>query len=450
LTLAYDAGRLEGAWKAADIAYPAPRQAYDSPNWVPSDRPVRLGDIVDHRQLSGMALKDVVQVPFRVAPDLFFKNVIGAPLSLRIERAPDTWIESKSSKMYIGLNGARISDVQMEARLKVLSRLKEWLIPGPTDSRLSHVFLPSYQLFSSNLLELSFDLRALPDADCFNLDWSERTGIDPNSFVDFSTAMHFVALPNLALFANSGFPFTKYADLATTAFVLPDQPSPQDAQAVLNVVGSLAYLTGVSPLRHLVVRGSEVEGVADRDLIVIGTRDTQPLHRQWEGNAAVRETAGGDLTPQSPMTWIERFVQPRDWREPSKQGNALELARAHKQKPSGTISSYWSPLNNDRLVIALAGTTPSALVDVASALRNVDLNSLIQGDYFYLSEGDAGFFSSGRRKFVGELTIWNKIQWVIGAYGFGAFIAAAISILLMTFSVLRLAQYRASRRLGMT
>jgi hypothetical protein len=259
--------------------------------------------------------------------------------------------------------------------------------------------------------------------------------------------MHFVGLPNLALFSNSGFPFTKFADLATTAFVVPDQLSPHDVQAVLSVVGHIAYLTGVAPYRHSVVSAGRVESAANRDLIVIGTHSTQPLHREWEQSAAAREV-NGDYQPVSPMTWLERFLQPRDWREPSRQGNALELARLHKQRPAGTISSFWSPLDNDRLVVALAGTTPGALVDVASALRNVDMSSLIQGDFFYLSEGDAGFFSSGRRKFVGELTLWNKIQWVIGAYGFASFIATCISVLLLAFCVLGLARHRAAKRLG--
>ncbi len=51
-----------------------------------------------------------------------------------------------------------------------------------------------------------FELRAKADADCEMLDWSDRTGIDPNSTIDLSRVAHFAAFPNLALFANAGFP----------------------------------------------------------------------------------------------------------------------------------------------------------------------------------------------------------------------------------------------------
>ncbi len=446
ITLAHGTSPLSGPWVNATAATPPPRRPYDAPNWVPSDRPVRLGDLMDARGLSGPALKDAIQVPFRTAPDLFFKNVIGAPFSLRIERAPDSWIESKNSRMYIAFNSARVGEIQMEARLKVLSRLKEWLVPGPTDSRLTNVFLPSYQLFSSNELNMTFDLRAKPDADCYNLDWSEQTGIDPNSYMDFSSAMHFTALPNLALFANSGFPFSKFADLANTAFILPDTISADDAHAVLNMTGHVAHTTGVAPIRHVVATSSRLPGVADRDLVVIGSDATQPLHQKWESAAAIR-MQGEALVPIAPMNRVERFIQPRDWREPSEQGTAQAVAKRQAGKAYGYISSYWSPVSPKRLVVAIGGSTGGAVVDVANAFRNIDMNYLIQGDYFFLSEGIAGFYSSGRRQFVGELTFWNKFQWVIGAYGFAAFIATIVGILFIAFSIWRLSLIRGRRRL---
>ena len=447
-TLAFGTAPMAGPWVTATAAPPPPRRPYDSPNWVPSDRPIRLGDIVEARALSGPALKDAIQIPFRTAPDLFFKNVIGAPLSLRIERAPDSWIESKNSRMYIGLNTASVGEIQMEARLKVLSRLKEWLVPGPVDSRLSNVFLPSYRLFSSNELVMTFDLRAKPDADCYNLDWSDQTGIDPNSFMDFSTGMHFTALPNLALFANSGFPFSKFADLANSAFVLPDVVTAEDVHAVLNMAGHVAHTTGIPANRHVVTTASRLSMVADRDLIVIGSDAAQPLHKKWESYAAIR-LQGDGLVPISPMNRLERFIQPRDWREPSEQGSAEAVAKRQAGKPYGYVSSYWSPVSPKRLVVAIGGSSGATVVDAANAFRNTDMNSLIQGDFFFLSEGIAGFYSSGRRQFVGELTFWNKFQWVIGAYGFAAFIATIGGILLIAFSIWRLSLIRGRRRLTM-
>jgi cellulose synthase (UDP-forming) len=49
--------------------------------------------------------------------------------------------------------------------------------------------------------------------------------VDQDSLLDLSTAYHFTSLPNLAFFVNSGFPFTRLADLSETAVVSPQQPS---------------------------------------------------------------------------------------------------------------------------------------------------------------------------------------------------------------------------------
>lgn len=62
----------------------------------------------------------------------------------------------------------------------MLSRLKEWLFPGKAEDRVSQVLLPGFQLASQNHLDFRFELRAKADADCEMLDWSDRTGIDPD------------------------------------------------------------------------------------------------------------------------------------------------------------------------------------------------------------------------------------------------------------------------------
>ncbi len=44
-----------------------------------------------------------------------------------------------------------------------------------------------------------------------------RGAIDPTSTVDISKFPHYMAMPELAAYANSGFPFSRLADLARTA-----------------------------------------------------------------------------------------------------------------------------------------------------------------------------------------------------------------------------------------
>ena len=160
--------------------------------------------------------------------------------------------------------------------------MKRWLFPGKSDDRVSQVILPGYQLFSANRLDFQFDLRANQNADCASLEWSDRTGVDQNSSIDLTRVAHFAAFPNLALFANAGFPFTRFADLSDTAFVLAAAPSADEVEALLNLWGKIADAAGLPATRYAVVSAEHVDTVADRNLIVLRLDSFQPLLRQWE------------------------------------------------------------------------------------------------------------------------------------------------------------------------
>ena len=162
-TLAVAPGRLTGGWSAAREALPAERKAYDAPRWISISRPVRLGELVGPSTLNGRRIVDLPQVGFRTAPDLFFGALSGGTMYLRIHRADDTWIDVGESRVIVDLNRKTVGEVPLEPKLKVLSRLKEWLFPSRAEERVSQVLLPGYQLSSANRLDFRFELKAKPD-----------------------------------------------------------------------------------------------------------------------------------------------------------------------------------------------------------------------------------------------------------------------------------------------
>jgi cellulose synthase operon protein B len=445
-TLALGTSRLSGGWSEAREGLRPLRKPYDAPAWISTDHPVRLGDLTSPAALNGLRIADAPQVSFRTAPDLFFGALSGGSLYLRLRRADDSWIDAGASRVFIDLNGRSVGEVPMEAKLKVLSRLKEWLFPGKADDRVSPVILPGYQLFSANRLVFNFDLRAKPTADCDALEWSDRTGIDPDSVIDLTRVAHFAAFPNLALFANSGFPFTRLADLSDTAFVLPKAPSTDEVQAFLNMLGQIADATGLPATRFVVTSAEQVNSVADRNLIVIGLVSSQPLLRQWDTYNSIRISGTGILTAPR-LNFLQRLVQPFDPRAPSFSEAAVELAKASLGKPYAYLSSYWSPLDANRIVVAVGATDGTALVELTKQMGDPDLASRIQGDFFFLSGGKGEYFTSGRRTFVGILPIWWKIQWLVGSFGLAAFACVIFAIVFLAAAIHRFAPYQANRRL---
>ena len=446
-TLALDAARLTGGWSQARMAPPPPRQPYDAPEWISTDHPVRLGDLVPVSALNGRRISDAPQVVFRTAPDLFFGALSAGTLRLRLHRADDTWINAGDSRVFITLNERVVGEVPMEPKLKVLSRLKEWLFPGKADDRVSPVLLPGYQLFSSNILQFMFDLRATGDSDCSGLDWSDRTGIDPNSSIDLTRVAHFAAFPNLALFANSGFPFTRLADLSDTAFVLSDAPSAEEVQALLNLLGQFADATGLPATRYAIVTADRVDTVADRNLIVLGLNETHPLLRQWERYFSVHITSSG-VTTAPGLNLLQRLVQPFDPRSPYYEGAAVELARANLGKPYAYLASFWSPLASNKLVVAVGATQASFLVEMTKQMEEPQLSAKIQGDFFLFTEGKGEFYTSRVRKFVGELPIWWRIQWLAGSFGLAAFGCVICAIILFAVVIQRFSVHRTARLLA--
>ena len=218
---------------------------------------------------------------------------------------------------------------------------------------------------------------------------------------------------------------------------------------MLNLLGMMADATGVAATRFDVVDASHVDGAGDRNLVVVGLESSQPLLKAWEANNTVH------ITPTSvaalpPPTVVQRFLQPDNPRAPYYRGAALELARANLGKPFAYLSSFWSPLNQDRLVVMMGGTDGSTLLDLSKQLNGLEAVSNIQGDFYYFVNGKGEFYSSGRWKFVGGLPIWWRIQWLTGSFGVLAFIFVICAIFVFAATIERFAAHRANRLLGGT
>src|SRR5262249_39660475 len=104
---------------------------------------------------------------------------------------------------------------------------------------------------------------------------------------------HFTELPNLTYFINSGFPFTRMADLSETAVVLPSQPSSMEISAFLNLMGELGSWTFQPVNRVTVLRATELSEPVDKDLLVIGTLAQLPAAAGLLSRSPYRLDANG-------------------------------------------------------------------------------------------------------------------------------------------------------------
>src|SRR4029077_18728509 len=96
------------------------------------------------------------------------------------------------------------------------------------------------------------------------------------------------------------------------------------------------------------------------------------------------------------------------------------LAKASIGKPYPDMASFWSPLSGNRIVVAIGANQGAALVELSKQMEDPVVASKIQGDFFFFSDGKGEFYTSDRRKFVGELPLWWKVQWLAGSFWIGA------------------------------
>ncbi len=110
----------------------------------------------------------------------------------------------------------------------------------------------------------------------------------PISNLNLDGIPHFVVMPRLELFANSGFPFTRLADLAETAVVLPDTPDADQIETYLESLAFFGARTGYPGLRVTVLSPAQAVGMKHKDLLVFTGVGRADLPAAWENSAALQ------------------------------------------------------------------------------------------------------------------------------------------------------------------
>jgi cellulose synthase (UDP-forming) len=108
-----------------------------------------------------------------------------------------------------------------------------------------------------------------------------------DSYLDIRDIPHWVAMPNLEIFANAGYPFTRKADLADTVVVLPDVPTTDELEMFLTMMGHFGAQTGYPVLRVGVTNAHGMTNTSDKDYLVMGTVEDQPALQKLDPSLPV-------------------------------------------------------------------------------------------------------------------------------------------------------------------
>lgn len=406
----------------------APRKPYDAPNWLPSDRPIKLGELMPANKLnvSGYDPGDIT-VPLNLPPDLFSWREDGVPLNLKYRYTPQE--RSNNSSIMVSLNDTLIKAEPLPSIENLNNSIVSRLTGGDdTISREAHVYLPLNSVALQSRLQLRYMFDYLKQGECGDIIIDNMRGsIDPESTLDFSGYDHFMAMPNLGVFKDSGFPFTRLADLSQTAVVLADQPSTEDVSAYLSVLGRFGESTGYPATGVSVIHAAQIASAADKDILVMSSGSDQPSLKQW----ADRLPISGN-TQQQGFELSDLAFRLRDWMSPDPDENQrrARVAMAFSSDARSTfLTGFESPLHKGRSVVLISSGQPGGMSDVARALSSSDK---VQGSLVVVRGDSVEALVAEQKYYVGDLGPIKYVQWLMSRNVLWLLLVVAVGVVLVT------------------
>jgi cellulose synthase (UDP-forming) len=439
--LATSTGTLGGQFASVDGARPPVTDRYQAPRWLRTDRPVQLGEIVRPLTLQGQGLPPgPLTAAFRLAPDLFFWPRTGARLDLGYTYPSAPWLDRQRSRLDLSLNGQYLHTFRLTDGL--------WArLMGASDSVSHHAtgnaVLPSYALYGQNEISLFYDLQVADKRHCTGtLPTNVKVGIDPTSTIDLRGVHHAAPMPDLALLAGAGFPFTRTPDLGETVALLPPNPTSSEIEAFLALMGRLGDATGAAPTRLTVLQSVDADQMEGKDILVVGRAalagsaalfSGAPIH--WDGTRM-------QLAARSRIRKAWDFVGPA----PMLGTPPVDQSLLATDSFAG-IAGFRSPFDPDHSVVAFVATHPDDLPDLVYSLSDRTINASVQGDLALLTGDRMRSFRVGSTYWSGSLPWWLKTAYWLSQHPLLLALAAVLAAILASIPAYALLKAQQQRRL---
>lgn len=431
--LALDAAAFSGTYVAVgkDVSS-AQRKPYDAPAWLPSDRPVRLGELAPPTALQVHAYyPDAIRLNLRLPPDTYLWHNEGADFDLRLRsvRLP----EQRNSSLDISVNNAFVQSFALDDTPLTGSGAR--MVP-----RRENLHLPAALLQGRTQLAMTYYFDVLRRGTCLNLPPNNLEGaIDPESTLDISHFPHYAALPNLASFASLGFPYTRLADLSETAVLLSANAGTDELNLYLAVMGRMGESTGYPAVRVTVATPETLDTVAGKDLIAIQSGPNQSLMTRWK-DAMPLVTVNGERQLHEPR---DRMRLQYRWAEEDLLPPYTDAGTVHLSSGNGLamLMGFESPISSGRSVVYFYADRPADLRKMTDLITDFDRLPSIMGDFVFVDDKSIQHARVAATYYVGSLPWWSRVRWLLSDQP----LVLALLTLVVVFA-LGLLAYRPLRR----
>jgi cellulose synthase (UDP-forming) len=381
------------------LALPAKQAPDAAPRWARTDQTIPLWDYATAGQLQGDGTAPL-NVYFRIPPDLYYET--GSDNAL-------LHLAYRYNAIPIG----PISSLQVRINSAFLGSTP--LIPGQHASRTTTTDVPvpvvNLRPFS-NTLSFDYTFQLAHKQNCDNTTPINLQGsILRDSYLDLRAYPHWTPLPNLEIFSNAGFPFTRLADLSGTTVVLPPTPSEQEIETFVTLMGHFGRQTGFPGLRVTVAGPDALQNGAATDFLIIGAGDDQPAFEKLglhlpvslgSGQIQVHDTAGFFVSLLHNAWWK---LRPNDHTESD------ELTAGGT--PDAVIEGIESPYDiaGSRSIVAIHLKDASTFEPFMDTFLNVQQSSEVSGSVSVLHGTEFRSFRVGFEVYyVGVLPWFTQLR----------------------------------------
>lgn len=434
-----------------DFKQITPRKPYDAPNWLSSERPVKFGELQDAARLNVSGYSpDLIRVNFQIPPDLFSWRSPGIPINLKYRYTARP--ENDKSTLNINSNEQFLRSLALRAARheapSPLGRVVEKFTPNTELLPAENFFhVPLFKLPARSQLQFHYYYEIKKEGFCKDVPLDNVRGtVEPDSTIDITGFPHFLGMPDLAAFGNSGFPFSRMADLSETAVVLPEKPQLEDYATYLALMGLIGNATGYPGHAVTVAMGSEqLEKLGNKDLLVVASGSNSPLLEQWATNlpfSLKSNSKGFRLSDYAShlLNWWDPDL--RDRAKPGR--NEIVFSSA---STDAVIAGFESPLKGGRSVVLLASNQPAGLEQAIHALLTPDLLKQIQGSAAVIRGKQVDSLVADQSYYIGSLGFFTYIQWWFSRHPLALILFGVLAAVLVAFMLYSALRARAHMRL---
>lgn len=423
-----------------------PREPYDAPRYVPTNRAVKFAELLDYpTQLEVDAETPTTRLNLRLPPDLFSWAGKNIDLSLKYRyTAPSKW---NDSILTVTINDNLLQSLRLPPRSEQDSNRFSLNLLSQQDLIAEEALqIPAFRVASNNQLAFSFYFAEEGQRSCSGEPLNARGSLDPESTVDFSDLPHYIQMPNLAAFANGGYPFSIYADMSDTAVVLPNSPSASEIKAFLNVSGLFGQWTGLAATELSVTTADSLEAVKDKHLLSLGAVDRQTWLEPYQMALPMRlEETKREVGNWSAVKAIDDMINPP--LDPIDNNKPYGSALLSTTGALGAIMGFESPFSEGKAVIVLTGTDEPSFNRAVNGLSDYGDVASIRGSISLMRGDTIHSFKAGDTYVAGSLPWYLRLRIVFSEYPVLIAVAGAFGGILLAIVLFGWLSKRANRRL---